>query len=271
MPSRPIFLLTDFGADGFYVGVMKAVIAAGSPASRVADLDHEIPAHDVAAASFVLARSFEYLPVDAVVVVVVDPGVGSARHGLILTVDGRVLVGPDNGFASDLMLSGAEVDVVAIDDGAARRVIGIDARGTTFHGRDVFGPIAAAIARGAGPSEFGARGGGVVMRADVPSVSIDGGRVHGTGRYVDRFGNILTDIPESVLRRVFGAAGSVRVTVAGRDLGPLRHTYVDGPPGELIALVNSWGLVEAAVNGGRAIDRFEHRAPRDIPFQINSG
>lgn len=273
MNARPLVLLTDYGATDFYAGVTRAVIASASPASRIIDLQHDLPAHDIAAASFVLARSWHYLPENAVVVVVVDPGVGSARRGLVVTLDGRVLVGPDNGFASDLLArtgGSTPPGFFVIDEDAARRAIGLRVDGATFHGRDIFGPVAAAIARGVEPSGLAKPVGGITMLRDVPSVSIDGGRVHGTGRYVDHFGNVLSDIPRAVLQRVFGDESRVRVSVGGHDLGPLRATYMDGGSGELIGILNSWGLVEAAINGGRAVDYFEGAAPRSIRFEIRA-
>ncbi|HET6347573.1 MAG TPA: SAM-dependent chlorinase/fluorinase, partial [Candidatus Krumholzibacteria bacterium] len=110
MGARPIVLFTDFGASDFYAGVMRAVLASASPASRVIDLQHDVRAHDIAGASFVLARSFSYLPQDAVVVAVVDPGVGTERRGMMVELGERVLVGPDNGLASDLLVGATGVE-----------------------------------------------------------------------------------------------------------------------------------------------------------------
>lgn len=268
--SRPIVFLTDFGEDGFYAGVMRAVAAAASPASPLIDLAHDIRPHDVRHASFVLALSLDYLPRDAVVVAVVDPGVGGARRGLIAEIGGRTVVAPDNGLLSDVMASVAGARVTAIAEDAAARVTGVSVRGATFHGRDVFAPVAAALARGAQPSDLGGAAGGVVMLREVPSVSIEPGRpgcVTGTGRAIDRFGNILSDIPRGVIEHVFGAE-PCRVTVGGRDAGPLRRTYADGAAGELIAILNSWDRVEAAVRDGRAADRFPGTGAVAIRFEL---
>jgi hypothetical protein len=270
MSARPLVLLSDYGASDFYAGVTRAVLASSSPASRVIDLQHDLPPHDVAAASFVLARAFEYLPADAVIIVVVDPGVGTERRGLVLCAGERVLVGPDNGFASDLLCArgAAGARFFAIDEAAAAKSIGAAARGATFHGRDVFAPVAAAIARGSEASSFSHPVAGITLLPEVPSVSIDAGRVRGTGRYVDRFGNLLSDIPLAAIRHALGSEEQARVRVGGRDVGRLRPTYAGGRRGEVFALVNSWGLVEAAVNGGRAIDYFEGAPPRSIPFEV---
>ncbi|HET6463656.1 MAG TPA: SAM-dependent chlorinase/fluorinase, partial [Candidatus Krumholzibacteria bacterium] len=149
MNARALVLLTDFGSTDFYAGVMRSVLAAAAPASRIIDLHHDIPAHDIAAASFVLARAFEYLPRDAVVVCVVDPGVGTNRRGLVITVGERALVCPDNGLASDLVVTTPDsVSFFAIDELLMQRE-GIRARGATFHGRDIFGPVAGMLATGA--------------------------------------------------------------------------------------------------------------------------
>lgn len=271
MSARPLVLFTDFGSTDFYAGVMRAVLASASPASRVIDLHHDLPAHDIDAASFVLARTFEYLPRDAVVVVVVDPGVGTKRRGLIITLGERTLVGPDNGFASDLLLeagAGSTVSFLAIDETAARRETGVQSVGSTFHGRDIFAPVAAALAKGAGADRLGASVEGITMLRDVPGVSIDGDVIHGRGRHVDHFGNVLTAIPASLVRRVFKGPANVDVTVAGRPAGALRETYAGGKQGELMALVNSWGLVEAAQNGGRAIDQLGNVPPGSILFEL---
>ena len=275
MNARPIALLTDYGATDFYAGVTRAVIAASSPASLVIDLQHDLPAHDIASASFVLARAIRYLPADAVLVVVVDPGVGTGRRGLVVTLDDRVLVGPDNGFLSDVLItrdpSAGSPAFFAIDENAARREIGVTTEGETFHGRDIFAPVASAIARGVSLSSLAGPIEGIAMLRDIPSVSIDGERVHGTGRYVDHFGNVLTDIPRAVVKHVFGDAMRVRVSADGHDLGALRATYAQARTGEPMALINSWGLVEAAINGGRAVDYFEGADPRRIRFELRAG
>ncbi len=274
MNARPLVLLTDYGSTEFYAGVMRSVLASASPSSAIIDLHHDIPAHDVGAASFVLARSFEFLPRDAVVVCVVDPGVGTERRCVAITIGERTLVGPDNGFASDLLLatSGyAGAQFYAIDPGAARSETGAQGRGATFHGRDIFAPVAAAIAKGTGVIRFGPRLDGIVMLSDVPSASLDGDVIHGRARYVDRFGNVMSDIPEAMVRRLSPDLNGVIVAVAGHGAGRLRHTYAGATARELMALVNSWGLVEVAVNGGRAIDRLGNAATASLGFQLTRG
>lgn len=269
-PSRPIAFLTDFGDRGFYAGVLRMAAAVRAPSSACIDISHDIPPHDVRLASFVLALSFDYLPEDAVVVAVVDPGVGGVRRALIADFGGRCVVTPDNGTLSDLLVSAPDARIVLLDHDAVTRITGVSPRRATFHGRDVFAPVAASVARGVPVSEFGVAAGGVVMLKDVPSVSIESGtdpRIHGTGRMIDRFGNILSDIPLAAIDRVFGTR-PCRVTVHGVDAGPLRRTYSDGARGELIAIINSWERVEAAVCEGRAADRFAGIDATGIHFEL---
>ena len=271
MSARPLVLFTDFGSADFYAGVMRAVLASLSPTSSVLDLHHDIPAHDIDAASFVLARAFEYLPRNAVVVAVVDPGVGTERRGLIVSIGERTIVGPDNGLVSDLLVSAslsATARFVAIDEDMARRETGLRSRGDTFHGRDIFAPVAAAIALGTSVSRLGKRADGVVMLSNVPGASVDGGVIRARGRYVDRFGNVMSDVPQELVERVFGDVEHVRVSVAGRDAGALRRTYAEGEGGELMALINSWGLVEVAMNGGRAIVYLRNVPAAAIAFEL---
>ncbi|HEU4929721.1 MAG TPA: SAM-dependent chlorinase/fluorinase [Candidatus Krumholzibacteria bacterium] len=265
--ARPIVLLTDYGGDEFYAGVTRAVLAASSPSSLVVDLYHDIPAHDIARASFILARSFEYLPPDAVVVVVIDPGVGTSRRAVVIECHGRTLIGPDNGFASDLLATNPEVSFFLLDEAAAQRETGRTVRGTTFHGRDLFAPVAAAIARGAHRSNFATPCEAVIVLHDVPSVSVDGGRVRGRGRHIDRFGNVLSDIPRTVLERVFGDVKRLRVRVDGIDAGVLAQSYADGAAGRVMVLINGWDLLEAAVNQGRATDVLHAARPELVRFE----
>jgi S-adenosylmethionine hydrolase len=272
--ARPIVFLTDFGEGDFYAGILRAVAASSAPASPLIDLSHAIDPHDVNQASFVLALSLEYLPPDAVVVAVVDPGVGGARRGLIAGAAGRTIVAPDNGLLSDVLATTPAVHILALDESAVGRATGAVIRGATFHGRDVFAPVAAAIARGIAPATLASEAGGVVMLRDVPSVSIEPGtpesptRITGTGRLIDRFGNILSDIPRSLVERTFGA-NPCRVVVNRTDAGPLRATYGDGAPGQLLVLFNSWDRVEVAVREGRAADRFPGLDARRIRIELN--
>lgn len=226
-----ITLTTDFGERDGYVGAMKGVIARRAPATtRLIDIAHDIPPGDIAHAAWVVMTACPEFPAETIHVVVVDPGVGGSRRGVIARQGTHLYVGPDNGVFGHLKLPSA----FALDNrGAfAKRI------SPTFHGRDVFAYAAAALAHGREPAKFGPL---VALEAKLPW----GVRRAGEGRvvHVDRFGNLVTDLPPSEA----GAA----VAVAGQRVA-LHRIYEDVAPGQLLAYVGSMGTIEIAVRDGRA-------------------
>jgi S-adenosylmethionine hydrolase len=220
MARGVITLITDFGTADGYVGAMKGVIASRAPSARVVDITHEIAPGDVEAAAFALRQAAPLFPPGTVHVVVVDPGVGSARRGIVGVGRGQRFVGPDNGLFA----------------GVAERAFEIVARrfrrpsvSATFHGRDVFAPAAAALARGARPEAAG---------PEVPLTALP--REPGRVVHVDRFGNLITDL-----------VGIAEIRIGERTL-PVLRTYSDVAPGELVAYVGSAGSVEIGVRDGSA-------------------
>ena len=228
-----ITLLTDFGTTDGYVAELKGVLLSEAPASQVVDLSHDIPPHEIDAARLAVARYWRRFPAGTVHLVVVDPGVGSARRAIAVSSDGRFLVGPDNGVLSPaLLLPGARVVSLAVPADAA----------PTFHGRDVFAPAAAALARGSAIESLGGSVDDPVIRRTPEVVREEDGWLRGQVIVVDRFGNAITN-----LLAIHG--GDVRV--GDRDV-PLRRTYADVSTGEAVALVGSSGLIEIAVRDGSA-------------------
>jgi S-adenosylmethionine hydrolase len=228
-----ITLTTDFGSSDGYVGAMKGVIlrVAGShPAPTIVDLAHDIPPGDIAHAAWVVASSTREFPAGSIHVVVVDPGVGGARRNVIVRARQRWYVGPDNGVFAYL----AEQCSYAIENERFRA----EHVSRTFHGRDVFACTAAAIAAGEDPATAGPE---VRLIGRLPW----GPRDPGVGRivHIDRFGNLITDLPE--------AEAGTAVVVSGLTL-PLLGTYEDAATGALLAYVGSAGTVEIAVRDGHA-------------------
>lgn len=226
-----IALFTDFGVDGPYVGQMKmALHQAGIGAVPIIDLMHDAPAFEPRAAGVLLAALVERLPCGAVMLAVVDPGVGSERRGAIVRVDGRWLVGPDNGLFEPSARRADELawwDIRWPEQGVS----------ATFHGRDVFAPVAAMLARGESPP------GDAVEPAR--RCRLQGATLLAEVIYVDGYGNAFTGL------RADGLRGDGRLRVAGRVL-PMARTFSDVATGEAFWYVNSIGLVEIAVNGGDA-------------------
>ena len=228
-----ITLLTDFGTADGYVAEMKGVLLTSAPGIQVVDLSHDIPPHEVDAARLAVARYWRRFPPGTIHLVVVDPGVGSDRLAIAALSEGRFLVGPDNGVLSPaLLLPGARAVSLEVPAGAS----------PTFHGRDVFAPAAAALARGAPLDSLGEPLDDPVIRRTPEAVREDDGWLRGEVIVVDRFGNAVTN-----LLGVHG--GDVRIGT--RDV-PLRRTYADVATGEAVALVGSSGLIEIAVRYGSA-------------------
>jgi S-adenosylmethionine hydrolase len=230
-----ITLTTDFGTADGYVGAMKGVIAriVGShPAPVVVDLAHDIPPGDIAHAAWVVATATTEFPHGSIHVVVVDPGVGGARREVIVRARGRWYVGPDNGVFDYVAERTGEVYAIENERFRAEHV------SRTFHGRDVFAPTAAAIASGEAPSTAGPA---VKLTGRLPW----GPRERDVGRiiHIDRFGNLISDLPEAEAGRAVAVASQVL---------PLLATYEDVAPGQLLAYVGSAGTVEIAVRDGRA-------------------
>ncbi len=265
-PRRAIALLTDFGVDSFYVGAMKGAILAVDPDAAIIDVSHGVTRHSIEEGSFLLSRVWEVFPPGTVFVAVIDPGVGGRRRNLIATGMGRFFVGPDNGLITDVGEERGIDEVHAIRSTAAGRIRRHRATGSTFLGRDVFAPVAAALATGE-PLRRLARRVGAARRVTIPRVTIAKDAILGSVRYVDSFGNMLTNISRAHLERTFGtpALERIAVTVDNRiEVRGLRAYFQEGREGELMAFLNSWDLVELSVNGGRAIDRFAGLARVDV-------
>ncbi len=224
-----ITLTTDFGTRDGYVGAMKGVIARLCDTPTI-DLAHDIPPGDIAHAAWVVSTACREFPPGTIHLVVVDPGVGGTRTPVVISADYQLYVGPDNGVFAYL---GSKTAWTIDSPGVISREIS-----ATFHGRDVFAPAAAALARGKEPRTFGPA---VRLAGMLPW----GPRPAGEGRviHIDHFGNLISDLP--------GGEAGPAIAIAGRQL-PLHRTYVDVASGELVAYVGSQRTVEIAVRDGRA-------------------
>jgi S-adenosyl-L-methionine hydrolase (adenosine-forming) len=239
-PSGVVTLTTDFGHKDPFVGVMKGRMVGRFPAVVTIDLTHEIMAHWPAEAGFWLARSFRYFPPGTVHVAVVDPGVGSARDVAVVEAEGHLFLAPDNGLLAAVVEAVESATLRRVEPGVLGR-IGIGVPSATFHGRDVFAPIAAEIAAGRlAPDALGAK-----VQELIPGWLEDPvvgpSQVAGSVVTIDHFGNLISNIDAAHLEHL----SHPMVRVGGREL-PLRRTYSDVRPGDYLALVNSFGVVEVA-------------------------
>lgn len=236
-----ITLLTDFGTRDGYVGAMKAVMASLFPGVIIDDISHDVGSGDVAGAALALERYWNRYPRGTVHVAVIDPGVGTARRPLAVEADRRFLVLPDNGIATRVLDGARRWRAVALEEEA---YLGPQVS-RTFHGRDLFAPSAAYLARGLHLSRLGpAVTEPVRISLSAPSEEPEGSWV-GQVISTDRFGNLVTDLPGDRL------AGVETVEVGDRRI-PVRQTYGEVEPGELLALVNSDQRVEVAARDDSA-------------------
>jgi len=247
-PSGLITITTDFGHQGPFVGVMKGAILTRFPAARLIDLTHEILVHWPAEAGFWLSRAYRYFPGGTVHVAVVDPGVGTARHIVAVRAGGHLFLAPDNGLLAPVVAGAADALIVRVSAAGLGR-LHLPRPSATFHGRDIFAPLAAELASGRIEVEaLGERVGNLVPSwVDEPSV--EPRAVSGVVIAIDHFGNLITNIDATLIERF-----RLPLVHAGHHALPLQRTYGDSRPGEYLALVNSFGVIEIACAEGSAAE-----------------
>ena len=240
----PIALLTDFGLEDGYVGVMKAVISSIHPQAQILDLTHNIPPQDIDAARFVLWNSYSYFPKGTIFVCVVDPGVGSNRPILAVQTDSHIFLVPDNGLM-DFVYPEVRVRYIYSVENPNLMRPGIS---KTFHGRDIFAPVAAYLSKGFLPTQLGPlfryrlpESPFVPIKHQTPAM--------GKVIYVDHFGNLITNFHPYV--DISGYLYYAHKQV------PIFHTYSAVKKGEQLALTGSHGLMEIAVREGSAAEALD--------------
>ena len=238
-------LLTDFGLHDPYVGQMKGVLLSRCPSARIIDLTHDVPPQDMVVAAFYLKKSWRHFPEGTIHLAIVDPGVGTERAAIVLRRDGHLFLGPDNGLLSGVA-ENAEIYRILADEET------LPSRSDTFHGRDLFAPIAGMLANGKLPKELGENTSSAdLVSCPLPeSVSGGDGEIVGEVLFADHFGNLVTnllaeDLPENAT-----------ILVKGREI-PLVRTYGEGEGGNPCALVNSFDVLEIAVPMSSAKDSLD--------------
>lgn len=258
-----ITLTTDFGTSDPYVAVMKGVILGISPRASILDISHHIRPQSVLEGAFIIGSSHRYFPPDTVHVAVVDPGVGTSRNAVLLTTPSARFLAPDNGVLSYILEEGfrqrAEIPEgpeVAVPQGyMAYRLTNpefwLHPVSSTFHGRDIFAPVAAHLSLGVPPHRFGPEVGRLVwLPAQQPRR--DDAAVAGEVIHVDRFGNLITNIPAELLTRHGPIAPITIIEVKGHRIAGLSTSYAEGE--WLLAIVGSNGTLEVSVKNGSASD-----------------
>jgi S-adenosyl-L-methionine hydrolase (adenosine-forming) len=233
-----VTLLTDFGLSDVYVSVMKGAIAEVNPNLQMIDLTHQIPPQDLASARFQLINAYPYFPVGTVHLAVVDPGVGSQRRSIAVQLQSGYVVAPDNG-----LVSGILSDAIAAVELTNRAFWRSQIPSSTFHGRDIFAPVAAHLASGVALRELGDE----IPLSSLVRLPIPDAIDHqGVIQAIDYFGNLITNISGEKVR---DRAWSIEIDHA---IYPGQTAYADANPGEIIGLIGSHGWIEIAMNRGNA-------------------
>ena len=254
MAGPVITLATDFGLSDPYVGLMKAVILGINPRTNLVDLTHGIRPQSVDQAAFLISKSYRYFPPDSIHVVVVDPGVGTSRRALVVTMPDGLFVAPDNGILGRL---GAFDEQGQLASGSRAYSLTEPAFwrmpvSHTFHGRDVFAPVAAHLSLGIEPSDLG-----VEVHSLTPlhysEPSWQDGQLEGRVVHIDHYGNLVTDIEANLL----GQGNPVRVDVNGESMHSLSSSYAEGD--NLLAIIGSFNTLEVAARNASAEERLGAR------------
>jgi len=240
-----ITLTTDFGLQDYYVSAMKAVILGVAPDVRMVDISHEIPSQDIMAGSWILKNAAMLFPSGTVHTVVVDPGVGTNRNPVALQIEDQYFVGPDNGIFS-LLTQEHDFKAVRLDNEQYWR----DEKSSTFHGRDIFAPVAAHLSQDVQLEDLGEPLDDLVTyRWTVPIADKEG--IEGMVIHIDKFGNLITNITGSLLDDVVGNK-DVKIYVGNTILEEIAPTFGSVAEGEPVAYIGSSGVLEVAINKGDA-------------------
>jgi S-adenosyl-L-methionine hydrolase (adenosine-forming) len=239
-PRPLITLLTDFGARDAYAASLRGVILSLNPAAVLVDITHEVPRQDIRSGAIILADAAPYFPPNTIHLAVVDPGVGSGRRALAARCRGHYWVGPDNGLFHLIFAQAPGADIVSLENSSYFR----PQVSATFHGRDIFAPVAAHLSLGVELHRFGP---GITdpVSLGFPEPLFTPAAIRGEIIYVDRFGNLVSNVRAGDLASWLGGRGfSLQVGVI--NLTRWSRTYADAAPGEFLALEGSHGLVEIA-------------------------
>lgn len=253
MPNEPplLTLTTDFGLVDEYVGVMKGVILARAPRATIVDLCHHVPPQDIRHGALLLHAARRYFPAGALHVAVVDPGVGSSRRIVLLCTESAIFLAPDNGLLTPILQEPGLQKAYAVDNAE----LFLHPISRTFHGRDIFAPVAAALMNGLTPDAAGpAIDPELLQRIHFPLPLIDETALTISGEIiaVDHFGNLVSNITSSHLAALGIPPRRLEVCCNAQPLGYIRHTYSEGKPGEPLALIGSRGTVEIAARNANA-------------------
>lgn len=247
-----ITLTTDFGIVDEYVGVMKGVILSVNPSASIVDITHHIPPQNIIYAAFLIQSSYRYFPKNTVHVIVVDPGVGTDRAILAARKDDHIFLAPDNGILTPILEDQTFQTLVSVDNS----FYFLDSISHTFHGRDIFAPIAGHLAKGLPIEELGKKIDICqIKRISIPKPVITDQTIEGTIMMIDRFGNLITNIDKKILQTILNK--SVRIYIGNKTIEGISENYSSVEFQKPLAIIGSKGYLEISINCGSAKNYFQ--------------
>jgi S-adenosylmethionine hydrolase len=246
---RPIVTLTtDFGTNDHFVGAVKGVILDIVPEAAIVDISHAVQAYDVLDGALAISQTYSYFPTGTVHMVVVDPGVGTTRRPIIASSDGYHFVAPDNGVLSMVYAKEERIHVRHVtSDHYFRQPVS-----NTFHGRDVFAPIAAYLAKMVDSHKFGDEIEDYVRFAAPRPKPVAENKLRAVVLKVDRFGNMITNVTPEDAPALFAGNGGFKIVVGNKEITEVRAAYAEGAPGEVFGILGSMGYLEIVANRAAA-------------------
>jgi S-adenosylmethionine hydrolase len=248
--TRPLITLTtDYGTNDSFVGVMKGVMLSINPDINIVDISHSVIAHDILDGALTIGQAHKYFPPKTIHVVVVDPGVGTARRPILVAGDNNYFIAPDNGVLSAVYDQSESINAWhIISEHYFRQPLS-----NTFHGRDIFAPVAAWLAKSWQTSAFGEPITDFV-RFGIPKPKANGNTLKGAVLRVDHFGNLITNVTveDAPALATSNGSGNVKIRVGSGQASKIVHTFAEGAAGEVVGLIGSSGYLEISVNKGNA-------------------
>jgi S-adenosyl-L-methionine hydrolase (adenosine-forming) len=266
LPRPIITLTTDYGSSDHFVGVMKGVILSINPEVNIVDLTHSVLAHDILDGALAIGQSYRYFPPKTVHVVVVDPGVGTARRPILVAGDQHYFVAPDNGVLSSVYEQSESLHVWdIISEHYFRQPVS-----KTFHGRDIFAPVAAWLTKSWQTSSFGEPITDFV-RFGIPKAKRTGNTIQGTVLHADHFGNLITNITAADLPELAAGEGKITINAGNGQVTKVVETFAQGAAGEVVGLMGSSGYLEISVNKGNASRTLGAGRGAEVTVELKDG
>lgn len=245
--EKIVTMATDFGVEDHYVGVMKGVILSISNKAKIVDITHSIDSHSILQGAFIIKNYYKYFPENTIHLVVVDPGVGSDRRAILVTCDNHFFIGPDNGIFSLIYKVSSDYEVFELENNQYF----LEKISSTFHGRDIFSPVAAHLSNGVPPSEFGSKITNP-KTIELNEYIYNEESVTGEVIYKDKFGNLITNIPSALVNK------NAEIKIETNTIHGISDFYSSVKEGQLLAIKSSAGYLEISVNKGSAANLFEN-------------